>query len=210
MKNNVAITIERLYGSAGREIGEKVAEMLGIHSYDHELIEMAAKRSGMSTEMLYQADEKATNSFLYSMALGAASHGSAMFGFDVPINDRLFMTQSEIINELSQKESCVIVGRSADYVLRDYPYLLSVFVFADEEKRMKRISQRQGCSLGNAKILMNKTDKRRIKYYNFYTGKKWGKTDSYHLSIDSSILGVDGTARVIAEMALNLDNKKLV
>ncbi len=207
MKNNVVVTIERLYGSGGRETGQRVASILGIQSYDHELIDMAAKRSGMNSEMLYNADEKATNSFLYSLALGAASHGSSMFGFDVPINDKLFMTQSEIIKELSQKESCVIVGRSADYILRDYPYLLSVFIYASEESRMSRISQRQSCTLNNAKDLMNKTDKRRINYYNFYTGKKWGKVDSYHLSIDSTILGVEGTARVIAEMALNLDNK---
>lgn len=207
MKNNVVIAIERLYGSGGREIGERVAEILGIKSYDHELIDMAAKRSGLDSQMLYNADEKATNSFLYSLALGAAAHGSSMFGFDVPINDKLFMTQSEIIKELSQKEACVIIGRSADYILRDHPYLLSVFVYADEESRANRISSRQNCTLNNAKVLMNKTDKRRINYYNFYTGKKWGKNESYNLSIDSSILGIEGTAKVIAEMALNLDNK---
>ena len=199
---NIVITIARQYGSGGREIGVKVAELLGIKSYDRELITMAAQKNGMSVEALQNIDERATSSLLYTLAMGSSSYGHhTSLGFDMPVNDRLFVVQSELIREIAQKEDCVIVGRCADYVLREHQNVISIFVYADIEIRIKRIMETHGLSYDEAKDLVNKTDKRRINYYNFYTGRKWGKYDHYQMSIDSSLLGIDGSAKIIADIA---------
>lgn len=201
MSGHLAITIARQYGSGGRDIGIRVAELLGIKSYDKELITMAAQKTGMSPEVLNNIDERATNSLLYSLAMGPSGYGTPSFGFDMPVNDKLFVTQSEIIREIAEENDCVIIGRCADYVLREHEKLISVFVYADFETRIKRVMDSKGISYNAAKELIVKTDKRRINYYNFYTGRKWGKFDHYHLSIDSDFFGTEAVAQLIANMA---------
>ncbi len=198
---NTVITIARQYGSGGREVGMRLAEVLGIKSYDRELITMAAQKSGMSSEILNHADEKATNSLLYTLALGSSYYGAASIGTDVPINDKLFITQSQIIRDLAAEGPCIIIGRCSDYVLRTNPARFSVFIYAPIEARIRRVIERGAAKTEKeARDLISRTDKRRIHYYNYYTGRKWGSPDNYNMMLDSSFLGIEGSARAIADV----------
>ncbi len=198
---NTVITIARQYGSGGREVGIRLAEVLGIKSYDRELITMAAQKSGMSSEILNHADEKATNSLLYTLALGSSYYGAASIGTDVPINDKLFITQSQIIRDLAAEGPCIIIGRCSDYVLRTNPARFSVFIYAPIEARIRRVIERGAAKTEKeARDLISRTDKRRINYYNYYTGRKWGSPDNYNMMLDSSFLGIEGSARAIADV----------
>lgn len=201
MTDHFVITIARQYGSGGREIGLRVAELLGIKSYDKELITMAAQKSGLNTNVAHHADEKATNSLLYTLAMGSGSFNTANFSMDIPINDKLFIAQSDIIKGLVEENDCVVIGRCGDYVLRNYDNRLSIFIYADMPCRIRRICEINNVSENEAKDMIKKTDKRRINYYNFYTGRKWGAFENYHASFNSSVLGVERTAQTIAAMA---------
>ena len=202
MTGKIIITIARQFGSGGREIGEKVAAILGIPKYDRELITMSVQDANINPEVAERADEVAANSLLYTLAVGSNAFGAAHhFGYTMPINDRLFVLQSDLIRRLAEKESCVIIGRCADYVLHDHPHRLSVFIYGDIADRKKRIATRHEITEDRALDLINKTDRRRASYYNFYTGSKWGRYDNYHLAINSGALGMDGTAEIIAEYA---------
>ena len=205
MSNNFVITVGRQYGSGGREIAQRVAEILGIKSYGKELIRMAAERSGLHEDTLATVDERATSSLLYTLAMGSASYsgGNSGLGFNMPVNDKLFVVQSEIMKELAEKESCVIIGRCGDYVLRDHPKKISVFIYADMDKRVERIMERHDLTADAAKDIIAKTDKRRVNYYNFYTGRKWGKYEHYDISINSGLLGIERTAQMIADIVKN-------
>lgn len=201
MEKKFAVTIARQYGSGGREIGCNVADILGVKAFDRELITMAAQKSGMSSEVLGDADEKATNSLLYTLALGSAAYSASSLRVNVPINDKLFITQSEIIREVAANSSCVIIGRCSDYVLRNAENSLRIFIYAPMNERIARIMQRHPeLSEKEAKDLANKTDKRRINYYNYYTGRKWGAIENYDIMIDSSFLGIRGSADFIADL----------
>ncbi len=203
MDKKVIITIARQYGSGGREIGETVAEKLGIPLYDKELIAEAASKGKLDEGVLRHADESAANSLLYTLAMGSNILGATMqFGYKMPLNDKLFILQSDVIKECAAKGSCVIIGRCADYVLRDEKNLLRVFIYGDIDHRQQRIKERHP-EVKPSQIIdvINKTDKRRASYYNFYTGNKWGKYDNYDIAINSSTLGIDGTAEIIFEYA---------
>ena len=210
MSDNIVITIARQYGSGGREIGEKVAAALGIKHYDENLITLAAREGNLDETVASKADESAANSLLYTLALGSNFFGSAMnFGYKPPLNDKLFLLQSDVIRRAAEEGSCVIIGRCADYVLREHPRRLSVFVYGDLANRKARVMERhEGITEAQAIDLINKTDRRRSSYYNFYTGNKWGKYDNYHLAVNSSLLGIDKTAELIADMARLLMEKK--
>ena len=206
MAKKIIITIARQYGSAGREIGEKVAAALGIPLYDKELIKEAASKGDLNEEVLKNADEQAANSLLYTLAMGSNILGTTMnFGYKMPINDKLFILQSEVIKEYAAKGSCVIIGRCADYVLRDTPGLLRLFIYGDIDHRQARIKERHP-EIKSPQIIdvINKTDKRRASYYNFYTGNKWGKYDNYDIAVNSSTLNVDGAVDVIVATAKKL------
>lgn len=200
MYKNTVITIGRQYGSGGREIGKKISEILGIGYYDDELISLAAKNSGMNSDTLSDVDEKATNSLLYTLAMGGSLFGgNAAIAYEMPINDKLYIAQSEVIKELAKKEPCVIIGRCADYVLKDYPSVINLFVYADLEKRTARVAMRRGINEAKARDIIIKTDKQRANYYNYYTSRKWGRIENYDLCIDSGRIGYDKAAQVIAE-----------
>lgn len=200
MCKNTVITIGRQYGSGGREIGKKISEILGIGYYDDELISLAAKNSGMNHETLTDVDEKATNSLLYTLAMGGSLFGgNAALAYEMPINDKLYIAQSDVIKELAKKEACVIIGRCADYVLKDYPSVINLFIYADLDKRTERVAKRREIPEAKAKDIIIKTDKQRANYYNYYTSRKWGKIDNYDLCIDSGKIGCDKAAEVIAE-----------
>ena len=210
MSDKIVITIARQYGSGGREIGEKVAAALGIKHYDENLITLAAREGNLDETVASKADESAANSLLYTLALGSNFFGSAMnFGYKPPLNDKLFLLQSDVIRRAAEEGSCVIIGRCADYVLRDHPKRLSVFVYGDLPHRKQRVMDRhEGLTEAQAIDLINKTDRRRSSYYNFYTGNKWGKYDNYHLAVNSSLLGIDKTAEMIANAARLLMEKE--
>ena len=206
MAKKVIITIARQYGSGGREIGERVAELLGIPLYDKELITDAAARGTLNEEIIKSADESAANSLLYTLAMGSNVLGATMnFGYKMPLNDKLFILQSEAIKEYAQNGSCVIIGRCSDYVLKDEKNVFRLFIYGDLEHRKARVAMRHP-EIKSSQIVdvINKTDRRRASYYNFYTGNKWGKYDNYDMAINSSTLGIEHTAQVIYASALKL------
>ena len=186
------ITIGRQFGSGGRSIGEKLAQKLGISFYDKELISMAAKESGMNPEIFDSVDEKAANSLLYSLSMGMYNFGSgfSMMG-DLPVNDQLYLLQHKIIKEIADKENCVIVGRCADYILRDRDDCVNIFIYADMEFRKQEAVKRHGIDKARAEHIVTKTDKNRANYYSFYSGQKWGMAENYDLCINSSKLDED-------------------
>ena len=206
MSKKIIITIARQYGSGGREIGERVAELLNIPLYDKELITDAAAKGSLNTDVIKKADESAANSLLYTLAMGSNILGTTMhFGYKMPLNDKLFILQSEVIKEYAKEGSCVIIGRCADYVLRDEPDVLRLFIYGDLDHRQARVRERHP-EIKSSQVIdvINKTDKRRSTYYNFYTGNKWGKYDNYDMAINSSTLGIEETAQLIQAMALKL------
>lgn len=203
MAKKLIITIARQYGSGGREIGEKIAEILNIPIYDKLLITDAASKENLNEEVLRKTDESAASSLLYTLAVGSNTLGAAMhFGYKMPLSDKLFILQSEVIREYAAKGSGVFIGRCADHVLRDEANILRVFVYGDLDHRQTRVAERHP-ELKASQIIdtINKTDKRRSTYYNFYTGNKWGKFDNYDLAINSSALGIEGTAELICDFA---------
>ena len=203
MSKKVVVTIARQYGSGGREIGELVAKILGCPIIDKELIKDAASKGELNEDIIKSADESAANSLLYTLAMGSNVLGTTIhFGYKMPINDKLFILQSDAIKDYAAKGSCVIIGRCADYVLRDEPNLFRIFIYGDLDHRKERVALRHP-ELKNTQIIdvINKTDKRRSSYYNFYTGRKWGKYDNYDVVVNSSTLGIEGTAEMICAFA---------
>ena len=201
MSKKVIVTIARQFGSGGREIGEMVAKSLGFEYHDKSLISLAAEKSGINHEVLKNTDEKATPSFLYSIAMGGMgmvpfSHGMP---YDTPINDKLFVLQSGIIEELAKSNSCVFIGRCADFVLRDFDNVVRVFIYADINKRAEEVAYRNNLPLNEAKSLALKLDKKRANYYGYYTSKKWGRSENYDLMIDTTKIGTEGAAKIIEE-----------
>lgn len=202
MKGNLVITIGRQCGSGGKVIGQKLAEKMGVKCYDKELLARAAKESGLCEELFETHDEKPTSSFLYSLVMDTYSLGYTTSAYmDMPINHKIFLAQFDTIKKLADEESCVIVGRCADYALADYPNTVSVFISSDDESRIKRLSQVYDLSEAKAKDMMLKTDKKRASYYNYYSSKKWGDARSYDFCINSGVLGLDGAADMILELA---------
>ncbi len=207
MEKKFVITIGRQYGSGGREIGFKLAEKLGIKCYDKEILAVAAKESGLCQEIFESHDEKPTQSFLYSLVMDTYSMGYNNSGFiDMPISHKVFLAQFDAIKRLAEQESCVIVGRCAEYALEGNPNVLSVFIHGKMDAKIARVKERNNISKdSDAKDLIIKTDKKRASYYNYYTSKKWADAKSYDLAIDSGIFGIDGTVDVIASIL----NKKM-
>ena len=201
VNKNFAVTIGRQFGSGGREIGKLIADKLGIKYYDKEVLAEAARKSGVKPEFFEATDERTpkffNNSNLWSFNIGY--NVGAFFIGDSPLtDDSLYRAQSEAIKSFAEASSCVIVGRSADYVLRNFPNLINVFIHAPIDSCVKRIMQRGECADANeAKSLAQKKNKLRENYYNFYTDKAWGDAKSYDLSIDSSKLSSEEIADII-------------
>ena len=206
---NKIYTIGREFGSMGKLVGEKLAERLGIKCYDKELLQKAAKESGFCEEIFVNHDEKPTNSFLYSLVMDTYSSGSystAPF-LDMPLNHKVFLAQFDTIKKIAENESCVIVGRCADYALANHPDVINVFVRADLEDRVKIISKRLDLTENKAKDMIIKNDKQRASYYNYYTSKKWGETSSYDLTINTSKISVDDAVDLILDFRKYMDKK---
>lgn len=195
---NTIITIGRQFGSAGREIGEKIAEHFDIKCYDKELLTRAAKESGFCEEMIEDLDERPTNSFLYNLVMDTYSFGYNASSFvDMPLSHKVFLAQFDTIKKIASEGPCVIVGRCADYALAEQKDCLHIFIHEDQKTKIERIMVKYQLTEQKAKEMINKKDKQRQNYYNYYSSKKWGKADSYDLTINSSILGVDGTIKLL-------------
>lgn len=204
---NTIITIGRQFGSAGKEIGKKIADECGIPFYDKELLSRAAKESGFCEEMMEIHDERPTSSFLYNLVMDTYSFGynASSFG-DMPISHKIFLAQFDTIKKIASEGPCVIVGRCADYALSDYSNVLNVFIYGNEEAKVKRIMEKYNLDANKAKNMINKMDKQRQSYYNYYSSKKWGRADTYDLCINSSILGIEGTKKLVLQAIEDFEN----
>ncbi|MGN0703287.1 MAG: AAA family ATPase [Lentihominibacter sp.] len=189
------ITISREFGSGGRLIGKRLAEKLDIPYYDKELLDRIAEESGFSREMIADAEKKAKNSFLYSLAsaMGTGEAGPE----SLSLNERFFLAQFDTIRKIADEGSCVIVGRCADYVLRGMPEATNVFIYAEEADKIKRAVQEYGVPEDSVKKLMKDTDKARANYYAYHTGRKWGEHVNYNLSIDSGYIEIEDIVDLI-------------
>lgn len=199
MDKKIIVNIGRQLGSGGREIGEKLAARLGINFYDKELIQLASEASGLRREFFEKADEKASQNIL-----------GGLFGVRFPFvgegtipasnclsNDSLFQVQSNVIRQLAENDSCLFVGRCADYILRNHPNCANIFISASREDRIQRLCKLHSIGKDVAEAMMEKADKKRSEYYNYYSNKTWGAAASYHLCIDSSALGIEATTDFI-------------
>ncbi len=188
------IAIGRQFGSGGHEVGRRLAAELGIKLYDKELLKMMARESNICEQVLEDYDEKNTGSLLYSIMMDVYP---SMNYVGNTLQRQIYQAQYDTIHKIGQKGGCVIVGRGADYILRDNPNLTSVFIHASEEYRIGRIVEYEKVSKDKARDMITKADKKRASYYNFQTEKKWGYASSYNLSLDTSDIGIDGCVNVI-------------
>lgn len=186
------ITITRQYGSGGREIGEQLAKKLGIEFYDNKLLELAAESSGIHKNHFHENDEKRTNSFLYLLSTTYGQGG-------IPFDDTLFFAQLNTIQKIASEQDCLIIGRCADYALRDFNNVINLYIGAPFEYRVKRAIEVYGIEEKHAENYVKRIDKQRTSYYNYYTDKRWGQPQNYQLCLDSSVLGIDGTVKFIED-----------
>ena len=207
---NTIVTIGRQFGSQGREIGEKIAEYFKIPCYDKELLSRAAKESGFCEEMIENHDERPTNSFLYNLVMDTYSFGYNASSFiDMPISHKVFLAQFDTIKKIADEGPCVIVGRCADYALSEYKNCLNIFIYADEAFKIKHLCERfSDLNEQKARDMIAKKDKQRQSYYNYYSSKKWGRADSYDFCLNSSILGIDGTVKLITQIIEDFEQKE--
>lgn len=196
------VTISREYGSGGRVIGKLVAEKLGVQFYDKEIIDMAVAESGFSREMIESAELKAKSSFAYSLA-STVSFGESVSGSALSVNEKLFLAQFEVIKKIGEQSEGVIVGRCADYVLRDMPGVTNVFIYSEIEARIKRCVEVYGEDPAKVRDVIATYDKARQNYYNYHTCQKWGEFKNYNLAINSYCISEDEAADLIVSYVKN-------
>ncbi|MBQ7222034.1 MAG: cytidylate kinase-like family protein [Bacteroidales bacterium] len=204
MKKNVIVTIGRSIGAGGLEVAKKLSDRISVEMFDRELILLAAKESGIDLSFLENNDEKPASKGKFFRFFGAKNspYGNDMNGGysnNILSDDRLFGIQSDVMLEIASKKSCIFVGRCADYILRDCPNLFSVFIQADLEDRIARISQNRGITPEEAEKFIEKAERRRREYYNYYTFKQWGDSASYDLCLSTTCFGVDGCVDMIID-----------
>ena len=201
MEKNIIITIGRQYGSGGHEIGEKLASSLGVKFYDNALIDRVSQDSGLCKEIIMEHDEKPTSSFLYNLVTDPYSvsfnRGSVT---DMPYGQKIFLAQFDTVKKIAEEGSCVIVGRCADYILKDNDNVISLFIYADKDFRLSRIAaEHPELSANKQRDLLEKKDRSRASYYNYYSDSKWGHSTSYDLCLNSAKLGIDGSVKLIED-----------
>ena len=194
---NLIITIGRQLGSGGKEIAEKLGERLNIKVYDKTLLEVAAKESGLDAAIFETADEQEHSSFFGGLFSIHGSMGDYMPMSNCIENDNLFEIQSETIRNIAERESCIIVGRCAEYVLRDYPGAISIFITANSKDRIERIMALENLEHDKAVEFIEKGDKRRRSYHDYYATTHWGEARSYDICVNSSKMGIDGTVELL-------------
>ena len=196
-KNHIIINVGRQLGSGGHDIGRMLALDFGAKYYDRELLDLAAKESGFSKKFFEQNDEK--KGFFKGLFNMQGSHfGGGMYKSNIS-QESLFQFQSDAIRKAAKEGSCVFVGRCADYVLRDFPNVVNIFITASMDYRVSQIMNKQHLDEDAARAFIEKRESQRAEYYNYYSGKKWGYAASYDLCIDSSVLGIMETEKIIAE-----------
>lgn len=195
------ITIGRQYGSGGSEIGKKLAQALGVHCYDKDILRMNSSESGIKESYFHLADERAGNKLLYKIVSGLTpEQGAPSFGSDLVSADNLFRFQSEVIRKLAAEEaSCVFIGRCADYILEGTENLVRVFLYADMEARIERIREKKFYEEKDIVKNIRRIDKERRDYHRYYTGRSWEDIENYDLMINTTRLGVDGTVEAILD-----------
>lgn len=194
------ITISREYGSGGRYIGQKLSEKLGIPCYDETLIDMVAKESGFAQDFVAEKGERITGSLLFNIASNLSYANNLFSGTGMSLQDEIYFIQNRIIKDLAAKGPCVIVGRCADYILREREDVLNVFIHADLESKLNRAVTYFGVEAEHAQAVLKKKDKSRSNHYKYYTDQEWGLASNYDLSLNSGILGVEGCVNVIAQV----------
>ncbi len=201
MTQHYVITIGRQLGSGGREIGQRLSSRLGIAFYDKELIQIASRQSGLKEEFFERVDEQKHFSLFPGLLGMRPSLTDDLFSNYYLSNESLFRIQSDVMRKLAAEGPSIFVGRCADYVMKDMKECLNLFICADPGDRVRRIAERHGITENKAKELIERTDKGRSSYYNYFTGKEWGAAGSYHLSINSSLLGIDESVSLICHVA---------
>lgn len=199
MEKKIIVTIGRQFGSGGRTIGKKLAEQLGIAYYDKELINLASKESGICGEFFEKADERNTGSLLKALAMGFTMNNAIFQSNDYLSNESLFRIQSDVIRKVAAEGSCILVGRCADYILREDPDCIPIFISASWEDRIRRAMEYNHIDEKEAAEFIHKADKSRASYYNYYTDKVWGAAESYDLCINSSLYGIEKTVDFIKQ-----------
>ena len=200
MKKKI-VTISRQYGSGGRYIGENLAKALGVPCYDEKLIDMVAKESGFAESFVAEKGERMTGSLLFNIA-SSLSFANNVFSTNngVTLQDEIYFTQNRIIKELAEKGPCVIVGRCADYILRDREDCLNVFIFADEDSKIERAEKYFNISREEAPAVLKKKDKARANHYKYYTDQDWGMASNYDLCLNSGLVGIEGCVKTIQQV----------
>ncbi len=201
MYSPFVINIGRSLGSGGRAIGHILAKEFNIAYYDREILALAAKESGFCPEVFERNDEK--NRFLRTLGniIPFIGGGSTYYNNELS-NENLFRIQSEAIRKAAEDHSCIFIGRCADYVLRNHPRCVNVFVTADMDDRIANVMKWNNCTAEKAQSIIEKGDSERAEFYNFYSSGTWGAASTYHLCINSSVLGIEGTAAFIKEFVI--------
>lgn len=194
------ITISRECGSGGRQIGKQLAEKLGYSYYDKELIDRVSKESGLAKEFIEEQGEHITGSLLFNIASNMTYAGMVFGGNMLPLQDQLFVVQSDIIKEIAAKENCVIVGRCADFILRDVPDSLHVFIHGNMENKAERAVKEYGFDPNDVEKTIRKRDKARANHYKYYTDYEWGKAQNYDMTLNSSTFGIEGCVNLLYDV----------
>ncbi len=200
MKKKI-VTISRQYGSGGRYIGENLAKAMGVPCYDEKLIDMVAKESGFAQSFVAEKGERMTGSLLFNIA-SSLSFANNVFSNNngVTLQDEIYFTQNRIIKELADKGPCVIVGRCADYILREREDCLNVFIFADNESKIERAEKYFNITREEAPAVLKKKDKARANHYKYYTDQEWGMASNYDLCLNSGLIGIEGCVKAIQQV----------
>lgn len=196
MKKRI-VTISRQCGSGGRYIGEQLAKELGVPCYDEKLMDMVAKESGFALDFVEEKGERITGSLLFNIASSLTYASNVFSGNGMSLQDEIYFIQNRIIKELAEKEPCVIVGRCADYVLREREDCLNVFIHADDKSKLERAVKYYDMPEKDAPMILKKKDKARYNHYKYYTDLDWGMASNYDLCLNSGLLGIDGCVKVI-------------
>ena len=202
MKNPLIITIGREYGSGGRQIGKALAERLGISFYDKKIITLAAEKSGLSHEFIENNEQRVRSGLMHTLAASAVYHNGFLSGQYLPLSESIFISQAQVIRDIAAKESAVIVGRCADYILEGRENTINVFIHAPMEARVKRIMALHHIDEGAAIKEINTSDKERGNHYFRYTDMKWGKAQNYDVCINSALMGIEKTVEMLADLAV--------
>lgn len=197
MKNKI-ITISRQIGSGGKSAGKELASLLGVPFYDRAIVDLAAKESGMDAEFIESGEQMITSSMLFNVA--TMGYGGYFTDAGNTLTDKIYMAESKVIRAIAEKGPCVIVGRCADYILREYD-CFNVFMYAQNPVRVQRIMEERGVTEKEAEKIIKISDKRRSRHYEHYTGRNWGKATNYHLCIDGGATGYKLAAEVIMKAA---------